>query len=78
MSPAQQVLVKGVQVTSKNVQEVIKLVETQFHILEGRIAHISAMAHEQIDQQKVCYEQIYYTFFESSFNGVVFETYQHT
>lgn len=53
MSPAQQVLVKGVHVTSKNLTNVIKLIETQFHVLEKKIAHVSAVAHEQMDQQGV-------------------------
>lgn len=53
MSPAQQVLVKGVQVTTKNLQEIIHLVEVQFHLLENKIAHVSALAHDQMDLQRV-------------------------
>lgn len=53
ISPAQQVLVKGVQVSSRNMQEVINLVQKHFHILEGRIAHVSAMAYDQMDLQIV-------------------------
>lgn len=53
MSPAQQVLIKGVQVTTKNLHEIVSSVETQFHTLENRIAHVSGLAHDQIDMQKV-------------------------
>lgn len=53
MSPAQQVLVKGVEVTIKNLQEIVRSVEIQFHLLENRIAHVSALAHDQMDLQRV-------------------------
>lgn len=53
MSPAQQVLVKGVQVTTKNLQEIIHLVQVQFNLLENRIAQVSALAHDQMDSQRV-------------------------
>lgn len=53
ISPAQQVLVKGVQVSSHNMKEVISSVEKHFHILESRIAQVSALAYEQIDLQIV-------------------------
>lgn len=58
MSPAQQVLVKGVQITSKNVHEIINLVATQFSQLEDRISHVSALAHDQLDLQKAQSEGI--------------------
>lgn len=53
MSPAQQVLVKGVQICQSNLQEVIAFVESQFHLLEGKIADVSATVHEQNETQKV-------------------------
>lgn len=53
MSPAQQVLVKGVQITKRNLQEIISLVQIQFHSLENRIAQVSALAHDQMDTQRV-------------------------
>lgn len=53
ISPAQQVLVKGVQVSSHNMKQVIDLVQQHFLILEGRIAHVSALAYDQIDSQIV-------------------------
>lgn len=55
MSPAQQVLVKGVKVSSRNVHEIINLIESQFHYLEGRIAQVSALAHDEIEIQRVNY-----------------------
>lgn len=53
MSPAQQVLVKGVLITLSNLYEVIKYVEKQFHVLEGKIADVSAAALHQLDCQSV-------------------------
>uniref|UniRef100_A0A1Y1NFY9 Protein SZT2 n=1 Tax=Photinus pyralis TaxID=7054 RepID=A0A1Y1NFY9_PHOPY len=52
MSPAQQVLVEGVQITAKNVHEIINLIEGQFHFLEERIAQVSAIAHDEIELQQ--------------------------
>lgn len=53
ISPAQQVLVKGVKVSSHNMEEIISLVQKHFHILEGRIAVVSTLAYDQIDSQIV-------------------------
>lgn len=53
MSPAQQVLVKGVQITSDNIAEIIQYVENQFHLLEGKIADVSAASLDQLNIQKV-------------------------
>jgi hypothetical protein len=53
MSPAQQVLVKGVQISSSNLQEILSFVENQFHLLEGKIADVTAMVHDQNEFQKV-------------------------
>ncbi|KAF5294731.1 hypothetical protein FQA39_LY00215 [Lamprigera yunnana] len=52
MSPAQQVLVEGVVITEKNIQEILQLIEDQFNFLEGRIAHVSAMLHDEIESQQ--------------------------
>ncbi|XP_025829072.1 KICSTOR complex protein SZT2-like [Agrilus planipennis] len=52
MNPAQQVLVKGVIVSSCNFEEIISLIEAQFYYLEGRIAQVSTLAHEQIELLK--------------------------
>lgn len=53
MSPAQQVLVKGVQITQNNMYEIIKYVENQFHLLEGKIADVSAASLDQLSTQRV-------------------------
>ncbi|KAJ8966991.1 hypothetical protein NQ317_011192 [Molorchus minor] len=58
MSPAQQVLVKGVQITQNNISTIIKYVEEQFHLLERRIAEVSATALDQIDFQRVQSERL--------------------
>ncbi|CAH0562057.1 unnamed protein product [Brassicogethes aeneus] len=52
MSPAQQVLVKGVQISSSNLNYIISYIEKQFHLLEGKIADVSVVAHEQLDIQR--------------------------
>lgn len=53
MSPAQQVLVKGVQITFSNIHEIISYVQKQFHLLEGKIADVTAKVHDQNENQKV-------------------------
>ncbi|KAF5284426.1 hypothetical protein FQR65_LT13560 [Abscondita terminalis] len=49
MSPAQQVLVEGVKITSTNVQDIIRLIESQFNFLEGRIAQVCALAYDEAE-----------------------------
>lgn len=53
MSPAQQVLLKGIQVTSANLEQIFRSVERQLKVLGERIADVSGMALDQIDEQKV-------------------------
>lgn len=53
MSPAQQVLIKGVQVTQSNLNEIINYVAKQFHLLEGKIADVTAMSLDQIEFHRV-------------------------
>lgn len=53
MSPAQQVLVKCVKITKENVSEIIHYVENQFHLLEGKIADVSATSLDQLYIQRV-------------------------
>lgn len=55
MSPAQQVLVKGVQITQSNLAEIIQYVENQFHLLEGKIADVSAASLDQLSSQRVSF-----------------------
>nr|XP_023016879.1 KICSTOR complex protein SZT2-like [Leptinotarsa decemlineata] len=52
LSPAQQVLVKGVRISQSNLKEIVKYVEKQFHLLEERIADVSAAALDQLDFQR--------------------------
>ncbi|KAJ8923504.1 hypothetical protein NQ315_010082 [Exocentrus adspersus] len=65
MSPAQQVLVKGVQVSQNNLNEVIDYVEKQFHLLERKIADVSAMALDQIELHKTQNEGLVTHLFDS-------------
>ncbi|KAJ3640250.1 hypothetical protein Zmor_003559 [Zophobas morio] len=64
MSPAQQVLVKGVQITSSNLQEIVSFVQNQFHLLEGKIADVTAMVHDQDEFQKMQHEGIVGSLFD--------------
>lgn len=52
MSPAQQVLVKGVEITSTKLPEIIKFVGDQFHIIEGKIAEVATFAYDQMDSER--------------------------
>lgn len=53
MTPAQQVLVKGVQLSLDNLADIIDYIEEQFHILENKIADVVALALDQIELQTV-------------------------
>ncbi|XP_008200755.1 KICSTOR complex protein SZT2 isoform X3 [Tribolium castaneum] len=64
MSPAQQVLVKGVQITSTNLHEIVAFVQSQFHVLEGKIADVTAMVHDQNERQKTQNERIVGSLFD--------------
>ncbi|KAL3289661.1 hypothetical protein HHI36_023069 [Cryptolaemus montrouzieri] len=50
MSPAQQVLVKGVEITINNLPDIIKFVGEQFRVIEGKIADVTSLAYDQMDQ----------------------------
>ncbi|CAH1153732.1 unnamed protein product [Phaedon cochleariae] len=52
LSPAQQVLVKGVRISPDNLKEIVSYVEKQFHLLEEKIADVSAAALDQLDFQR--------------------------
>ncbi|XP_017776135.1 PREDICTED: protein SZT2-like [Nicrophorus vespilloides] len=71
ISPAQQVIVKGVRVSSHNIQEIIKLVQVQFHHLEGKIAEVSAKAYDQIDLQMMENEDMYGGLFDLCENDCI-------
>ncbi|XP_056646993.1 KICSTOR complex protein SZT2-like isoform X1 [Diorhabda sublineata] len=51
LSPAQQVLVKGVQICLANLREILRYVEKQFHILEEKIADVCSTALDHLDFQ---------------------------
>ncbi|KAG5885699.1 hypothetical protein JTB14_002313 [Gonioctena quinquepunctata] len=53
LSPAQQVLVKGVRISTENLADTVRYVEKQFHILEEKIADVSAAVLDQLDFQRV-------------------------
>lgn len=53
VSPAQQVLIQGVEVSMCNIMRTVELVKSKFHFLEGRIAHVSALAHDKMEAQRV-------------------------
>ncbi|CAG9759252.1 unnamed protein product [Ceutorhynchus assimilis] len=48
ITPAQQVILKGIQMTSRNVNEIIMCVETHFCMLEGKIADACTQALDKI------------------------------
>ncbi|XP_066247487.1 KICSTOR complex protein SZT2-like [Euwallacea similis] len=56
ITPAQQVILKGIQMTPKNVNEIIKCVETHFHMLEGKIAEACNHAIEKIQTQRAAHD----------------------
>ncbi|CAG9855485.1 unnamed protein product [Phyllotreta striolata] len=56
LSPAQQVLVKGVQIMQNNLQEILKSVEKQFHILQEKIVDACSAALDQLDYQRNNYD----------------------
>lgn len=53
MTPAQQVLIKGIILSPFNLEEIFALVEKRLKILEERISDVSGLAQDQIDEQAV-------------------------
>ncbi|CAH1982611.1 unnamed protein product [Acanthoscelides obtectus] len=72
MSPAQQVLVKGVLLTPDNQNEVIKYVEKQFHLLEGKLADVSATALDQLNFQRAQSEVLVGSLFDVPETGKLY------
>lgn len=66
MSPAQQVLVKGVRISGEGstVDELLEMVSSQLRHLEQRIADVAGMAHDRLDQQLLDGEQLVGGLFE--------------
>ncbi|XP_048517774.1 KICSTOR complex protein SZT2 isoform X3 [Dendroctonus ponderosae] len=67
ITPAQQVILKGIQMTPHNVYEIIKCVETHFHILQGKIAEACMQALEKIENHRASHDA------QSSLGGEAFE-----
>lgn len=59
MSPAQQVLVKGVEITNVELSDIIKFIGDQFHTIEGKIAEVATFANYEMDNHRVSYKYIY-------------------
>ncbi|XP_030748432.1 LOW QUALITY PROTEIN: KICSTOR complex protein SZT2-like [Sitophilus oryzae] len=53
VSPAQQVILKGVKLMSQNIKEIIKCVELHFDMLEEKIAEVCIQALDKLDNQKI-------------------------
>lgn len=66
MSPAQQVLVKGVRISgnSNAVEELLSSVSCQLRHLSQRIADVAGMAHDRLDQQTIDGDQLVGGLFE--------------
>ncbi|CAG9828371.1 unnamed protein product [Diabrotica balteata] len=72
LSPAQQVLVKGVQITVNNLKEILKYVERQFHILEEKIADVCSKALDHLDSQRNQNEHLMGDLFDSPDTGKMY------
>lgn len=55
MTPAQQVLIKGIMIASSNVEEIFSMVEKRLKVLEERISEVAGLAQDQIDEQAVSF-----------------------
>lgn len=55
MTPAQQVLIKGIMIASSNVEEIFSVVEKRLKVLEERISEVAGLAQDQIDEQAVSF-----------------------
>lgn len=53
ITPAQQVILKGIQMTPRNLNEIIKCVETHFYMIENKIAEACMQAIEKIEAHRV-------------------------
>lgn len=53
ITPAQQVILKGIQMTPRNVNEIITCVETHFYMIENKIAEACMQAIEKIEAHRV-------------------------
>lgn len=53
ITPAHQIILKGVQLTPRNVNEIIKCVETHFYMIENKIAEACMHAIAKIEAHRV-------------------------
>ncbi|KAL0121707.1 hypothetical protein PUN28_006892 [Cardiocondyla obscurior] len=67
-SPAQQVLVQGWLVTADNVKSLTQYIEKQLYLLEERVAVVTAIANQQLENLKAESERLVGRLFEESSN----------
>ncbi|XP_018338951.1 PREDICTED: protein SZT2-like [Trachymyrmex septentrionalis] len=65
-SPAQQVLVQGWLITSDNVNSLTQYVEKQLYLLEERVATVTAIANQQLENLRAESERLVGRLFEES------------
>lgn len=65
-SPAQQVLVQGWLVTLDNVKQLTNFIENQLHILEEKVACVTAVASQQLENLKAENERLVGGLFEEN------------
>ncbi|XP_043250268.1 KICSTOR complex protein SZT2-like isoform X1 [Colletes gigas] len=65
-SPAQQVLVQGWLVTMKNVNQLTNFIEEQLNILEEKVASVTAIASQQLENLRAESERLVGGLFEES------------
>jgi len=67
-SPAQQVLVQGWLITTDNVTSLIQFIEKQLYLLEERVATITAVANQQMENIRAESERLVGRLFDESSN----------
>ncbi|XP_043599602.1 KICSTOR complex protein SZT2-like isoform X2 [Bombus pyrosoma] len=65
-SPAQQVLVQGWLVTLDNVKQLTNFIENQLHVLEEKVACVTAVANQQLENLKAENERLVGGLFEEN------------
>jgi len=67
-SPAQQVLVQGWLITTDNVTSLIQFIEKQLYLLEERVATVTAVANQQMENIRAESERLVGRLFDESSN----------
>lgn len=67
-SPAQQVLVQGWLITADNVNSLTQYVEKQLYLLEERVATVTAIANQQLENLRAESERLVGRLFEENSN----------